>query len=324
MRKSTIIWLVIAVALILLGSILFVSMMTTLKWDFTKISTEKYKTERYEITDAFHSISVNISTADITVLPAEDGVARVVCFENEKLPHEVSVVEGVLTVNRVDNRHHWYDYVTIFDFHTPKITVYLPEAAYTALTVKGSTGDVEIARDLEFESITVEATTGDITCYASASGSIRLAASTGDITLQGISAGTVSLSVTTGDITASNLTVAGAMEVTVSTGEAELTSVTCLSLMTTGDTGDLDLDGVLVDGPLSVKRSTGDVSLSACDAHELTIETSTGSVTGSLLSEKVFIVNTDTGKKEVPATLTGGKCAITTDTGDIHIRLVSK
>ena len=319
MRKSTTIWLIIAAALILLGGILFVSVMTTLKWDFTKISTEKYTTEQHELTDAFHSISVNTTTADITVLPAEDGVARVVCFENEKLPHAVSVVDGVLTVNRMDNRHHWYDYITIFDFYTPNITVYLPESAYAALTVKCSTGDVEIARALELESITVETTTGDIACYASASGSIRLAASTGDITLQGVSAGAASLSVTTGEITASNLTVLGEVKLTVETGDAELTNVTCLSLTSSGDTGDLELDGVLVDGALQIKRSTGDVSFTACDARELTINTSTGSVTGSLLSEKVFIVNTDTGKKEVPATLTGGKCEITTDTGDIKI-----
>lgn len=399
MRKSTKTWLIIAAALILLGGILFVSVMTTLKWDFTKISTEKYRTEQHELTDAFHSISVNTDTADITLLPAEDGVARVVCFENEKLPHEVSVVDGVLTVNCVDNRHHWYDYITIFDFYTANITVYLPESAYAALMMKGSTGDVEIARGLRFESIAVEASTGDITCYASASGSIRLSASTGNVTLQGVSAGAASLSVTTGEIKANDLTVSGEMTLTVETGEAKLSNVTCLSLTSNGDTGDLTLDGMLVDKALWIKRSTGDihmkdvnagalalststgdvivsgatcvgdatvgvttgkvylthvvcenvttsgdtgnillkdviatqklsierstgkVKLESVDAAEILIKTDTGDVTGSLLSEKVFIVNTDTGKIEVPNTVTGGRCEITTDTGDIEITI---
>ena len=51
------------------------------------------------------------------------------------------------------------------------------------------------------------------------------------------------------------------------------------------------------------------------------ITTDTGNVKGSLLSEKVFIVSTDTGKKQVPNTITGGRCEITTDTGDIIISI---
>jgi hypothetical protein len=38
-----------------------------------------------------------------------------------------------------------------------------------------------------------------------------------------------------------------------------------------------------------------------------------------LLSEKVFITKSDTGRIDVPETVTGGKCKITTDTGSIRI-----
>ena len=47
----------------------------------------------------------------------------------------------------------------------------------------------------------------------------------------------------------------------------------------------------------------------------------TGDVTGSLCSEKVFIARSDTGHISVPETVNGGKCSITTDTGDIIITL---
>lgn len=40
---------------------------------------------------------------------------------------------------------------------------------------------------------------------------------------------------------------------------------------------------------------------------------------GSLLSDKVFLMQTDTGEVDVPKTVTGGKCEIITDTGDIRI-----
>ena len=48
-------------------------------------------------------------------------------------------------------------------------------------------------------------------------------------------------------------------------------------------------------------------------------DTDTGDVKGSLLSEKIFIPTTDTGDVDVPKTVTGGRCEITTDTGDIKI-----
>jgi DUF4097 and DUF4098 domain-containing protein YvlB len=323
MRVVTKILLIVAAALVVVGALSFVVVMSLNRWDFSRISTEKFKTEQYDITDAFHSIAVETTTADISVRPAEDGVARVVCFENEKTPHEVAVIDGVLTVKRVDHRKHWTDYITIFGFSSPKITVYLPENAYAALTLKSSTGDSEIARGLQFDSITAQASTGDITCYASATGAIRLSLTTGDITLQGTSAGSLSLSVTTGEIEASSLTVLGALELQVSTGDAELTNVTCLSFTSTGDTGDLELDAVVVEGLLSAKRSTGDISFFACDAAELLIETDTGSVKGSLLTAKHFLAHSDTGRVSVPETATGGRCKVTTDTGNIHITLVS-
>ena len=39
------------------------------------------------------------------------------------------------------------------------------------------------------------------------------------------------------------------------------------------------------------------------------------------LTEKIFIAKTDTGEIKVPETTSGGKCKITTDTGDIKIEI---
>ena len=56
-----------------------------------------------------------------------------------------------------------------------------------------------------------------------------------------------------------------------------------------------------------------------CDAAELFVESDTGDVKGSLLTDKVFITESDTGRVNVPKTVTGGKCEIITNTGDIEI-----
>jgi hypothetical protein len=47
-------------------------------------------------------------------------------------------------------------------------------------------------------------------------------------------------------------------------------------------------------------------------------------VKGSLLTDKIFVTQSDTGKVDVPETVSGGKCKVTTDTGDIRIEIVNK
>ena len=74
-------WLIVAIILIFAGSLLFVSVMMGLNWDFSKLSTEKYETNEYEICDAFHSIRLLTDTADVAILPSEDTTGRVVCYE---------------------------------------------------------------------------------------------------------------------------------------------------------------------------------------------------------------------------------------------------
>ena len=44
-----------------------------------------------------------------------------------------------------------------------------------------------------------------------------------------------------------------------------------------------------------------------------------GNVTGTLLTDKIFLAQSDTGRVDLPKTVGGGKCEITTDTGNIEI-----
>ena len=321
MRKAVKIWLGIAVALIAVGLMLFGSMMTALKWDFGGLSTVKYDENEYVLDEAIHSISVVTRTADIVVVPSQEGgSASVSCYEQEKLHHAVSVRDGVLTVELEDTRK-WYERIVVMSFKTPKITVTLPAGEYGSLSVKASTGDVEIAKDFAFESIDASVSTGDVKNSASAAKSVAIRATTGGISLENISAGALKLSVSTGRVTLTDVDCAGDVEIEVSTGKSILRDVTCQNLISSGDTGDISLKNVIASGGFSIERSTGDVDFEGCDAAEITIKTDTGDVEGSFLTEKVFIPHSDTGKVSVPDTKSGGVCRITTDTGDIKITI---
>lgn len=112
------------------------------------------------------------------------------------------------------------------------------------------------------------------------------------------------------------------MSVNVSTGRAYLTDVTCKSVTSRGSTGDLFLNAVVAADTITVRRSTGDIRFEGVDAAEIFADTDTGDVTGTLLTDKVFMVQTDTGRINVPKTTTGGRCEITTDTGDITLSIL--
>ena len=91
------------------------------------------------------------------------------------------------------------------------------------------------------------------------------------------------------------------------------------SLLIDESTGDIEMPQGFTFESVDVSLSTGDVRFDGSDAAELFVKTNTGDVTGTLLSQKVFIANTDTGNVKVPSSITGGRCEITTCTGNIKI-----
>ncbi|MBE6622336.1 MAG: DUF4097 domain-containing protein [Ruminococcaceae bacterium] len=319
MSKKTKMWLAGAFSLTLIGCVILGGVMTVLGWDFSKLSTVSHETNDYTVREDFRHISVVTKTANVVLVATEDTKASVVCHEQKNLKHRVTVADGTLTVEVVDVRK-WYEYIGI-SFGSPCITVYLPRGEYGALSVKSDTGDVDVPKDFRFERIDIAGSTGDVTNGASASEAVKIKTSTGHIRVENISAQTLEFSVSTGGITASGVACEEDMTLCVSTGRTVLTDVTCQNLTSSGSTGGISLKNVIVSQTLSVRRSTGDVTFDGCDGAEIDVETDTGDVTGCLLTDKVFLTQTDTGRVSVPETVTGGPCRITTDTGDIRITI---
>lgn len=245
----------------------------------------KLSTSKYET----NSYEIGENYKDISIL-TETADIEFLLSENEKTSvvcrEEASAKHAVGVKEgkltiEVNDTRKWYEHIGI-NFSFPKITVYLPQKEYGALNVKGSTSGVSLSEELRFKSVDI-------------------AVSTGDITLENTSAEDV--------------------EISVSTGKTSAVNLNCTSFTSKGSTGDVYLKNVIATDKLSLKRNTGNITLEKCDAAEITIKNDTGYVKGSLLSEKVFTASASTGKVDVPKTTSGGKCEITTSTGDIKITI---
>ena len=319
MNKNLKLWLILATVLTVAGLLMMVVAMSAFHWDFTQLNTVPFETNTHTVSDAFHSIAFDTSTTDIFIVPSANSQCQVVCSEPENLQHSVTVVDGILTIQEVDTRK-WNQYIG-FSFGSSKITVYLPQAEYQALTIRESTGDIEIAKDFYFQNIDIKVSTGDIANYASADNT-RIHTSTGRIRVEGVSTST--------------------LELVVSTGNATVVDTQCNTLVSRGSTGDLILKNVTAIDTFRIERSSGDVTFEVSSADQIYVETETGDVTfdasdagqiylgtdtgdvrGSLQSPKVFLIETDTGDIDVPKSTSGGLCEISTDTGDIEITVLN-
>lgn len=319
MRRATKVCIIVAASLMLMGALVLGVGLALGGGETIRFGGIEYVEHEYRIDYEFENISIKCKTADINFLPSSDSAARVVCSESDNLRYTVSAnAEGTLEIELVDSRK-WYEHISFFSIGKSEINVYLPAGEYGALSIEGSTGDVDIPEEFAFESVDVSLNTGDVECYASAKGLLKIKASTGDIHLEGVTAGALDLSVSTGRVSVSSVKCEGDVSLKVSTGKADLVDVDCKSFSSTGNTGGLVMKDVVAEGIFSIERSTGDVSFDGCDAAEIYVTTDTGDVRGSLLTDKVFITETDTGKVDVPKSTTGGRCEIKTDTGDVKI-----
>lgn len=362
MKKASSILLIIAGGCVALGVLLCALSAALIFFNPTQWNVEDYHTVNHTVTDPFTNIHIEGELdSDIKLLPAEEGQQYlVVIYEQEGQPHTVRV-EGDTLLITCRNEQKWHDHISLFSFSSPKITVYLPETTYDSLYVSSDTGDVETHGSLTFGNVDIHTDTGDITLKSQITGILTAKADTGKIDVWGINSDSVTLSADTGDISLYNAQIKGDVTVTTntghqtisnlqcrnltlkcttggltcesvqidealqfksSTGRVSLTKIRCRNISGNASTGDINCSDLKATGELRMETSTGEIKLTASDAATLNIKTDTGDVDGTLLSDKIFYTETDTGRITVPKSTSGGICEIITDTGDITFTIL--
>lgn len=314
MKKA---FIIIAVVLVVAGLAVMAGVMIAVRFDFGKFKKTNTVTNTYAPEGNFTSVDIDTDTADILLLPSDDGKLKVVCEETEKIKHSVTVEDSVLLI-KVEDTRDWTDRFMFFA-DSMKITVYLPAGKYESIKIREETGDVSLPSDFSFGDIDIKISTGNVDCSASADGEIGIETSTGNITLSGTASKSAVLKASTGHVSVKGAAVSEGLSVRVSTGKTTVSDSSCGSFETDGSTGRLTMRN-FTSGSFNIERGTGDVIFEDCDAGEIRVKTSTGDVTGTLRTGKNFITGTSTGSVSLPASSPdGGRCEIRTSTGDIAI-----
>lgn len=312
--------IIIAAALLVLGII--ISAIGTISY-FSKGDNAVLTTNTHEITEKFTRLTIDTETADVTLALSEDGACRVVCREDEKIEtHAVKVEEGTLFIE-CKNLKKWYHYVIPHFSHSPEITVYLPQSALDSLSVDLSTGDITVPEGFSFGEVALTHSTGAIHFDSAVTNGLSIKGSTGHVTLGNGAAvgGDLVITQTTGH---ANIALNGEsreIKITTDTGKIALSGATAQKIDLKASTGDVKISNTVATESLAVETSTGDVTLESVDAPTIEIETDTGDVKGTLRSEKIFFVETSTGKIDVPRGTSGGTCDIETSTGNVTVTI---
>ena len=278
----------------LFGILLLVMVISLVKAIQLKSSLEE---NEYFISESFNNIDIDVDTDEVNIFVSDDNVDKVIAVENKGIVVETKVVNNTLLIKRFDKRN-FFD--RFFNFGKFKIDLYLSKEVIDSLDIEASTGNINIGKGLTFESVDIELSTGNINFLSNVTNHFGIEISTGNVNIK-------------------DFKTLGNVEIESSTGNINIENGNCESLEIEISTGKTKLTHVIVAKDLIVEGSTGDVILDGFDAENININLSTGDVKGTIITSKFFIVNTDTGKINVPETKDGGTCRINTDTGDINI-----
>ena len=276
---KTKLWLKVAVSFTLIGCILFVGVMTSLRWDFSKLSTVKYKTNTYEISEDFENISLNTYTTDVVFKLSDDEKCKVECFEKLSEKHSVSVKENTLSIEVKDRKFTFFE----LDFNSPKITVYLSKTEYNSLYIKATTGDIEIPKEFTFKNADISVSTGDINFNATLKEGAKIKTTTGNVSVKNSSIKSLDISVSTGNVALNNVLVHEKISIQTTTGNVKLESCDSLDIFIKTSTG--NVVGSLLSGKVfKTKTNTGSVKVPQNSNNgNCEIITSTGNIKISVI-----------------------------------------
>lgn len=269
------------------------------------------------------------------LLQREDLSLRIYLPESEYLLLHADSESGDITVAPGFRFQTVYTYTA--SGNTKMTTLYTENLTVSSLSGDLSLCDLEAEQDAFFESISGFKQIENLTAS-----NVTVNASSGGAMLQNISAGTLCTTAVSGDIHilsgnfsgttyletgSGNIQIAdsGCGEQTLQTdsGSVTLQNISGSSLNAGSSSGTILVENACYTGNLLARTTSGEILLNGADAGTLELFSSSGDISGNLLSPKIFITETSSGHVRIPPSDEGsGTCHASTVSGNISISLI--
>lgn len=284
------------------------------KFYLNSLDTRNLQARTYTVDEKFSSVKINETSSNIYIQPSKEKTCRVECYEGEKTHYDVRVENGELNITRRD-RHNLIEFGI---FAENPLTVYLPENEYGDIDISTASGDVEFGGAFTADRVNVDTASGDVKAGALTCRKLTVNGASADIDLGNVDCEELSVKTASGEIELDDVT-ARELSARSTSGDIDMRNVHADSLKTTTASGEMELQNVTAGVKMNLESTSGDIGLERCDAGELKISSTSGSVYGSLLTGKTFIAHSTSGDIDIPRTDDGGRCEVSTTSGDIKL-----
>jgi len=383
MKKSKKILLIVSAVSIFIGASMMLGAWLALANTASgEMAAMEFVENTHTITDDFTKIRISTINSSIELLPSPDGVCRIVCDDNKKLYHQISITESVSGAQLNTSQHddwQWYEMLYgLFREENLSLRVYLPETEYVLLHADSSSGDITIAPDFRFQTVNTYTASGNTEAAALYAENLTICSVSGDLILRNLEAAedafleSISGFTQVENLKAVNITTHASSGSTVleqlssdylratsvsgeirvfngnfrdttyfetGSGNVEIVDSECAeqtiqavsgnvtlqnasgkSLNAGTSNGSISIENALYSGNLLCKTTSGEIIFFGLDANTLEFISSSGDVSGNLLSAKNYIADTSSGYVAVPPSdETAGTCHISTVSGNINI-----
>lgn len=296
----------IAIGLIAAGVILFIIGFCMLGGDFRKLSSEpELEKKVYASAEKINSIEIDAGNVSVDVRPSPNDEVIVTYNENRCEYYDISVQDGRLTINNVNNRE-WYEYIMVFNLGGRYITVEVPD--YFA-------GDIDI-----------DVSNKDIVIENISAASVKLEDSNDDIILNNVDAsGAVKVHNSNGDVSFTRCSIGEELNVRNSNGPVKLTDLSAASLIIDGSMSRINLTRVKTDLDAFLDTSNKNIEFLELEVGtKLTCDNSNGAIIGSLHGNiNDFTISTDVsnGDCNMPQDMKGGDKLLELETSNDDIEI---
>lgn len=323
MKKSVKILLTVSVLLILIGSAMMAGAWFAMaNRPSEEMAAIEFVENTHTITENFSDIILNTQSSSIEILHSPDGVCRIVCDDSEKLYHKVSFQKsdaGTVLYIAQHSELQWYE--TLWGFHwqeDPVLSVYLPKSEYGVVDAASGSGDISIAPDFCFTTLSTSAISGNTKLSELCTENLQAYSSSGDISIQtlhvedSIYLENVSGFTRAEDVSATQITTSASSDDTV------LEGVSSDYLHATAVSGEIRVMGGTFRDTSYFETSSGSIEISDSECGELTVQAVSGSVTLQNVRGPSLNAGTSSGDVSLWDTLYSGNVLCHTTSGAVQ------